>query len=64
MDRMLKEIIFLETLGKFMDVDFRLSGGNPTDVGRRGEISVDAVLAGGNRGPTISPGRRKNKKTI
>lgn len=40
------------------------SGGEPADMGRRGERTVDAILAARNRGKYISPGYRKKKRTL
>jgi len=40
------------------------SGGEPIDVGQRGERAIDAILAARARGKYISPGRKKRKKTL
>ncbi len=40
------------------------SGGEPEDMGRRGERAVDAILAARSRGKYISPGKRKHRKTL
>jgi len=40
------------------------SGGEPIDVGQRGERAIDAILAGRARGKHISPGPRKQRKTL
>ncbi len=63
-EQMLGRIYYLAPLREFPERDYRWSGGEPTDVGRRGESSVDALLAGRERGRTILPGYRKKKQTI
>ena len=63
-EQMLKRIYYLAPLREFPERDYRWSGGEPADVGRRGELSVDALLAGRERGRTISPGYKKKKQTI
>ena len=40
------------------------SGGDPDDMGRRGERAIDAILAAQDRGAYISPGKWKRKKTL
>lgn len=40
------------------------SGGEPNDMGRRGERYVDAILAARDRGKYISPGYKKRKQTL
>lgn len=40
------------------------SGGEPEDMGRRGERTVDAILAARGRNAYISPGHKKRKKTL
>ena len=40
------------------------SGGEPIDVGQRGERAIDAILAARSRGKYISPGYRKQRKTL
>ncbi|MCK4660597.1 MAG: DUF3696 domain-containing protein [Phycisphaerae bacterium] len=63
-EQMLGRIYYLAPLREFPKRDYRWSGGEPTDVGRRGELSVDALLAGRERGRAISPGYKKKKQTI
>jgi hypothetical protein len=40
------------------------SGGEPIDVGQRGERAIDAILAARSRGRHISPGYKKQRKTL
>lgn len=40
------------------------SGGEPEDMGRRGERYVDAILSARNRGKYISPGYRRRKQSL
>ncbi len=63
-EQALGRIHYLAPLREFPKRDYRWSGGEPTDVGRRGELSVDALLAGRERGRVISPGWKKKKQTI
>lgn len=63
-EQMLGRIYYLAPLREFPERDYRWSGGEPTDVGRRGELSVDALLAGRERGRTISPGYKRKKQSI
>jgi AAA15 family ATPase/GTPase len=40
------------------------AGEEPPDVGRKGELTVAAILAAGHRGKYISPGYHKKKRTL
>ncbi|MCH7813990.1 MAG: DUF3696 domain-containing protein [Planctomycetes bacterium] len=63
-EQMLGRIHYLAPLREFPKRHYLWSGADPTDVGRRGELSVDALLAGRERGPTISSGRKRRRVTI
>jgi len=63
-EQMLGRVYYLAPLREFPERDYRWSGGEPTGVGRRGEQSVAALLAGRERGRSISPGYKRRKQTI
>jgi predicted ATPase len=64
LETQLGRIFYLGPLREYPQRDYRWSGGEPQDVGQRGELSVDAMLAGVERGATISPGYKKRRQSI
>lgn len=63
-EQMLGGVYYLGPLRDYPRRDYRWSGGEPQDVGARGELAVDALLAGAERGADISPGYRRRRQTI
>jgi len=43
---------------------YRWAGEEPSDVGRKGELAISAILAARNRGRYISPGRKKKRRNL
>lgn len=58
------ELFYLGPLREFPQRHYQWSGSEPADMGRRGERVVDAILAARQRGPYISPGRKKKRQTL
>jgi predicted ATPase len=63
-ERQMDQIYYLGPLREFPRREYLWSGGKPTDVGRRGEKAVDAILAAGLSGGSISRGRGKRRATL
>ena len=63
-EELFSRIYYLGPLREHPKRRYIWSGGEPDDMGRRGERYVDAILAARDRGTYISPGKRKRKKTM
>jgi predicted ATPase len=57
-------IKYLGPLREYPKRIYTWSGEAPSDVGRKGELAVAAILAARERGKYISPGHRKRKRTL
>ncbi len=57
-------IFYLGPLREFPKREYVWGGASPTDVGRRGERSVDAILAAQARGEERNLGYKKRKRTL
>ena len=64
LEELFSRIYYLGPLREHPKRRYIWSGGEPEDMGRRGERAVDAILASRDRGRYISPGKRKKKKTL
>jgi predicted ATPase len=56
-ENLLKNVFYLGPLREYPRRQYTWAGGNPSDMGRRGEKVVDALLASRDRGKTIKFGR-------
>jgi len=57
-------LYYLGPLREFPQRHYVWKGSEPTDMGRRGERVVDALLAAEQRGTYISPGQKRKKQTL
>ena len=57
-------IYYLGPLREFPQRHYAWKGSEPSDMGRRGERVVDALLASRQRGKYISPGPKRHRKTL
>jgi predicted ATPase len=57
-------LYYLGPLREFPQRHYAWKGSEPSDMGRRGERVVDAMLASRQRGPYISPGKNKRRQTL
>ena len=55
---------YLGPLREYPKRIYTWSGEAPSDVGRKGELAVAAILAARARGQYVSPGHRKRKRTL
>jgi len=55
---------YLGPLREYPKRIYTWSGEAPSDVGRKGELAVAAILAARERGKYVSPGHRKRKRTL
>ncbi len=63
-EKMLRNVYYLGPLRDFPRREYTWAGGDPADMGRRGENAVAALLAARERGLDISRGRGKPKWTL
>ncbi len=61
---LLGRLYYLGPVREFPQRLYTWKGAEPADMGRRGERVVDAILAGRERGRTISPGPRRKRLTL
>jgi len=59
-----RQVFYLGPLREFPQRHYIWSGSEPADMGHRGERVVDALLAAQQRGPYISPGPGRKRRTI
>lgn len=57
-------VFYLGPLREYPRREYRWSGGRPSDMGRRGEKVVDALLSSQDAGPNISPGYKRKRLTL
>jgi predicted ATPase len=58
------QIHYLGPLREYPEREYTWAGAQPTDVGRRGEKAIDALLASRARGEKISRGQGKRRLTV
>jgi hypothetical protein len=63
-ERMLRGVYYLGPLRDYPKREYTWAGGDPADMGRRGEYAVAAILAARERGEKISRGKGKPKFTL
>lgn len=63
-EQLFNRLFYLGPLREYPKRHYTWSGAEPADMGQRGESAIDAILAAGPKGPYISPGYRKKKKTL
>lgn len=63
-EKMLRGIYYLGPLRDYPRREYTWAGGDPADMGRRGEYAVAAILAARERGEKISRGRNKPKFSL
>jgi predicted ATPase len=59
-----RQVYYLGPLREFPQRHYTWKGSEPSDMGRRGERVVDALLAARQRGANISPGYKKHRMTL
>ena len=64
LEKMLRGLYYLGPLRDYPRREYTWAGGDPADMGRRGEYAVPAILAARERGETISRGRNKPKFSL
>lgn len=63
-ERMLRTVYYLGPLREYPRREYTWAGGDPADMGRRGEYAVAAILAARERSEKISRGRNKPKYSL
>ncbi|MCW5776041.1 MAG: DUF3696 domain-containing protein [Phycisphaeraceae bacterium] len=63
-ERMLHGVYYLGPLRDYPKREYTWAGGDPADMGRRGEYAIAAILAARERGEKISRGRGKPKYSL
>lgn len=63
-ERLLKNIYYLGPLREFPRREYKWAGGDPSDMGRRGEFAISAILASRESGHRISRGKGKPRFTL
>lgn len=63
-EKMLRGVYYLGPLRDYPRREYTWAGGDPADMGRRGEYAVAAILAARERGDRISRGKGKPKLTL
>jgi predicted ATPase len=63
-EKMLRGVYYLGPLRDYPRREYTWAGGDPADMGRRGEYAVAAILAARERGEMISRGKGKPKFTL
>lgn len=64
LEQMFQRVYYLGPLRDSPRRDYRWTGGEPSDMGRRGERAIDAILAKRQEGRYISPGFRKKRLSL
>lgn len=62
--QMLKRVHYLGPLREFPKRYYTSKGATPSDLGPKGEFVVDAILASREKGKYISPGYKRQRKTL
>lgn len=63
-EKMLRGIYYLGPLRDYPRREYTWAGGDPADMGRRGEYAVAAILAARERGEKIARGKGKDKYSL
>lgn len=63
-EKMLRSVYYLGPLRDYPKREYTWAGGDPADMGRRGEYAVAAILAARERGEKISRGKGKPKYSL
>ncbi len=63
-ERLLRTVYYLGPLREHPRREYTWAGGDPADMGRRGEYAIAAILAARERGEKIARGRGKGKLTL
>ncbi|MBS0198580.1 MAG: DUF3696 domain-containing protein [Planctomycetes bacterium] len=63
-EKMLRGVYYLGPLRDFPRREYTWTGGDPSDMGRRGEYAVQAIVAARERGEKISRGKGKSRFTL
>lgn len=63
-EKMLRGVYYLGPLRDYPKREYTWAGGDPADMGRRGEYAVAAILAARERGERISRGKGKSKYSL
>lgn len=63
-EKVLRKIYYLGPLRDYPKREYTWAGGDPSDMGRRGEYAVPAILAARESGEKISRGRTKLRYTL
>lgn len=64
LEQMLAQVFYLGPLREYPQRHYSWKGSEPSDMGRRGERVVDAILAARQRGSYLSPGFKKRRQTL
>ncbi len=64
LEKLLARVYYLGPLREYPKRQYTWAGGQPTDMGRRGELVVDALLASREHGRKISRGRGRARWTV
>jgi predicted ATPase len=62
LEELFKGIYYLGPLREYPRRQYTYAGQKPSDMGRRGELVIDAILASRDKGETISRGKGRGKK--
>lgn len=63
-EKMLRDVYYLGPLRDFPRREYTWAGGDPVDMGRRGEYAVAAILASRERGELISRGKGRPRLSL
>jgi hypothetical protein len=63
-ERMLRGVSYLGPLRDFPRREYTWAGGDPADMGRRGEYAIAAILSARERGEKIGRGRGRDRLTL
>ncbi len=63
-EQLFSRLFYLGPLREYPKRQYTWTGAQPSDMGRRGERVVDALLASRVLGPTISPGYKRKRMTL
>jgi predicted ATPase len=63
-EKLLENVFYLGPLREYPRRQYTWAGGNPSDMGRRGEKVVDALLASRDRGKTIKSGKGRGSSSL
>lgn len=64
LESLFKQTAYLGPLRDYPKRIYTWAGDEPSDVGRKGELAVPAVLAARAKGRYVSPGHRRHKRTL